>query len=245
VKILFLDESGDHNLKKIDPQYPIFVLGGIIVDEDYANSVLTDHLRNFKLKMLGRDDIILHTADITRSKNGFERLTDPAFRSHFYTRLNALMRSLDFKVVACAIRKEVYLGRYGIAAVDPYTLSLNVLIERFCLELGDSTDSGYIVAEKRNVVLDSELEQAWLDLKIRGTQNLQALDIKQRILELGLRDKKANIAGLQIADLVVSPIGRFVLGKPTKEDWQIVESKFRQDPITHRYLGSGLIILPK
>jgi hypothetical protein len=32
VKVMFLDESGDHNLTVIDPQYPIFVLGGIIAD---------------------------------------------------------------------------------------------------------------------------------------------------------------------------------------------------------------------
>ncbi len=33
---LFLDESGDHNLVKIDPQSPLFLLGGIIVDRRYA-----------------------------------------------------------------------------------------------------------------------------------------------------------------------------------------------------------------
>ena len=31
MKVLFLDESGDHNLAVIDPQYPLFVLGGVIV----------------------------------------------------------------------------------------------------------------------------------------------------------------------------------------------------------------------
>ena len=30
MKVLFLDESGDHNLSVIDPSYPIFVLGGVI-----------------------------------------------------------------------------------------------------------------------------------------------------------------------------------------------------------------------
>ena len=37
MKVLFLDESGDHNLSVIDPSYPIFVLGGVIVDQDYAD----------------------------------------------------------------------------------------------------------------------------------------------------------------------------------------------------------------
>ena len=34
MRVLFLDESGDHNLSAIDPRYPIFVLGGIIVDKE-------------------------------------------------------------------------------------------------------------------------------------------------------------------------------------------------------------------
>ena len=39
---MFLDESGDHNLnpKRINPVYPIFVLGGVIVDRAYARNVI-------------------------------------------------------------------------------------------------------------------------------------------------------------------------------------------------------------
>lgn len=36
MKVLFLDESGDHNLAVIDPSYPLFVLGGVIVEQRYA-----------------------------------------------------------------------------------------------------------------------------------------------------------------------------------------------------------------
>ena len=74
MKTLFLDESGDHNLITIDPQYPVFVLGGIIVDADYADGPLTDALDNFKREWFGRADIVLHTTDIARNRNGFESL---------------------------------------------------------------------------------------------------------------------------------------------------------------------------
>jgi len=32
MKILFLDESGDHNMEKIDSKYPVFVLAGAIFE---------------------------------------------------------------------------------------------------------------------------------------------------------------------------------------------------------------------
>ncbi len=244
MKILFLDESGDHNLSVIDPQYPLFVLGGIIVDKDYAEGELADVVRDFKIRLFGSDDIILHTADITRNRNGFERMKEPEFRDNFYKELNDLMRTLNYMVVACVIKKDDHLSRYGLAAVDPYLLSLDILVERFCMEIGDVTDGGVIVAEKRGSVLDSELELAWLNLKIQGTRYIQASQIDNRISALNLRRKTENIAGLQLADLVVSPIGRFVLGKEMKKDFKIIESKFRKN-WKGDYEGRGVVILPK
>lgn len=244
MKVLFLDESGDHNLSVIDPQYPLFVLGGVILDQDYAEAELTGELNAFKQALFGQTDIVLHTADITRNKNGFENLKDVAFRNRFYAALNALMRRIRYSVVACAVRKDEHLSRYGVAALDPYLLSLDVLVERFCFEIGNVSGGGVIVAERRDPTLDRELELAWLNLKIQGTRYLQAKHIEDRILGLNLRAKRDNIAGLQLADLVVSPIGRHVLGKPDKEDWKIVQEKFRRSP-AGKIEGYGLVVLPQ
>ena len=244
MKVLFLDESGDHNLSVIDPQYPMFVLGGVIMEVDYAKGPLTDALNDFKRRMLGRTDIVLHTADIVRNRNGFERMKDPGYRAEFLEGLNEVMRRAEYRVVACTIHKTAHLSRYGLAAVDPYMLSLDILVERFSLDVGNVTRGGIIVAEKRGPVLDPGLELAWLNLKINGTRYVQAHDIDNRIGGLLLRAKSDNIAGLQLADLVVSPVGRKVLGKPVKEDWRIVESKFRRSR-DGRVDGFGLIQLPK
>ena len=100
------------------------------------------------------------------------------------------------------------------------------------------------MAEKRDPTLDHELEIAWLNLKVQGTRFMRAKAIDKRILGLNLRSKKENIAGLQLADLVVSPIGRHVLGKPDKEDWRIVERKLRRDA-RGDYAGFGLVVIPK
>tara|TARA_B110000008_G_C16840148_1_gene512314 strand:- start:250 stop:984 length:735 start_codon:yes stop_codon:yes gene_type:complete len=244
VKVLFLDESGDHNLSVIDPQYPLFVLGGVIMDLDYAKGAATRTIGAFKEALFGDSNIHLHTADIARNRNGFEDLKKPEYRQRFYDELNILMRKLDYEVMACVIKKEAHLQSYGLAALDPYMLSLDILVERFCMMVGDHENGGIIVAEKRDPTLDRQLDLAWLNLKVQGTKFMQASQIEKRIQSLILRDKKANIAGLQFADLVVTPIGRHVLGKPIKEDFQIVESKMRRSPSGH-IDGYGLITLPK
>jgi hypothetical protein len=244
MRIMFLDESGDHSLSVIDPQYPIFVLGGIIVDKDYAEREMTREVNAFKSTLFGRHDIILHTADIVRNRNGFEQMKEARFRTRFYTELHQLMRKLRYSVVACAILKDERLNQYGVAALDPYMLSLDILVERFCFDIGNVRAGGVIVAEKRDRTLDRELDLAWLNLKIKGTSYWRAIDIDNRITGLNLRAKRNNIAGLQLADLVVSPIGRHVLGKKDQEDWKVISSKFRTS--RHGKVdGYGLVVLPK
>ena len=243
MKVMYLDESGDHSLTVIDSEYPIFVLGGVILDQNYAEQELSERVRDFKMRVFGRDDLILHTADIVRNKNGFEALVDTGFRQYFYLQLNALMADLHYTVVACVIKKDAHLRRYGMKAVDPYLLSLDILVERFCFEIGDVEAGGQIIAEKRDPTLNRQLDLAWLNLKVSGTGYLRAADIDKRVVSLTQQSKLSNSAGLQVADLVVSPIGRYVLGKSPKADWAIIQDKFRVHRGTH--IGAGLVVLPK
>lgn len=242
MKLMYLDESGDHALDKIDPQYPIFVLGGIIIDAIDRRHI-DRSLQQFKRRFFTKDDVILHTADIVRAKNDFEILRDPEVRSAFLQELSELMQLLNYKVVACVIKKDEHLNKYGAKAIDPYALSLRVLVERFCQEIGDIQDGGLIFAEKRGHDLDVAMERAWMDILKNGTLFKTGGTINKRILDLSMKDKRLNIGGLQLADLVVSPIGRAVIGKTPHGDWRIVESKFRQGPGGHQ--GHGLIILPR
>ncbi len=53
MKYLFLDESGEHNLTKIDMQYPVFVLGGIVVDSEYLGKLDKKKLISLNLICLG------------------------------------------------------------------------------------------------------------------------------------------------------------------------------------------------
>jgi hypothetical protein len=244
---MYLDESGDHRLKKINPVYPVFVLGGVIVDRAYERDVIEPRVREFKRRSWGSEDVILHTVDIRNNAGDFAFLTDPARRAEFFTELNAMLAELDYKVVSVVIKKDAHVAQYGENAADPYTYALEMLIERFCWELGNDLDSGFICAEKRNPTLDRELMEGWEKLRTNGTGTGYAPSkrIEERIVGLDLRDKKPNLAGMQLADLVITPIGRHVLGTPEKPDqvqWSVVEGKLRRSGGT--YVGQGLVIRP-
>jgi hypothetical protein len=133
--------------------------------------------------------------------------------------------SLDFKVVACAIRKTDLLRRYGELAADPYMLSLGIVIERFCFELGGSGPQGIVHVERRNERLDQELRVAWDVLRLNGTRYVRPEVIRRRITALVSETKASGGAALEVADLVVTPLGRRVAGMPPKADLDVVMQK--------------------
>lgn len=107
---MFLDESGDHNLnpKKISPKYPLFALGGVIIDRAYLRTVVEPDMNRFKVKFFGHSDVTLHTVDMRHSEGVYAFLKDPSIRAAFYDELNQLLLSWDYKVVACVVKKLEY-----------------------------------------------------------------------------------------------------------------------------------------
>ena len=129
---MYLDESGNHDLKKIDPNYPLFVLGGVIVDESYATTVMEEEVNQFKMSWFGSTSPVLHTADITRNRFEFEILKDGETRKRFLEGLNALMRRLEYTVVSAVVRKHRLRGRF-YRRLDLYSLSFEFLLEVFMM----------------------------------------------------------------------------------------------------------------
>ncbi len=244
MKILFLDESGDHNLRVIDPKYPIFVLAGAIFDSEYYSKHAKEKISKFKKRIFGTEKIILHTADICRNRNGFESLKEKMFREVFYKELNRLFDDLNFSIVAAGIHKSKHFDRYGVSAVDPYILALEFLVERFIFSLDDCKETGMIVAESRGTQLDNQLELAWLNLKIQGTRFIEPSRIAEKITDFKILPKAKAIGGLEVADLIASPIGRSMMKKKSNEDLRIIRKKFRKNASGH-IIGHGMIIFPK
>ena len=209
---LFLDESGDHNLQSIQLDYPIFILGGVISSDDDIYQKINPGVQRFKERLFGTDQVILHTADITRNRKGFEQLKDTSPRERFYKELNQLMSALPYSVRCCIIDKLRHRLRYGDGALDPYILSLHILVERLLMEVQSHETGGTIVAESRNTYLDTQLDLAWQEIMTKGTEFVSATEIRSRVRGLAIRPKSDNIPELQLADLVLSPIGRHYLG---------------------------------
>lgn len=238
--IMFLDESGDNNLRNIIHDYPIFVLGGIIAEEQHYNRTIRPSVIQFKDNFFG-SGIILHTREIKRNIGRFSILKDSVTRKKFYQDINLLIDQENFYTIAGIIDKQQFVSRY-IDPYDPYRLLLEFLLERFFLFLQGNNARGDVVVESRGAHLDTQIKVAFDNLLKKGNKYIKnfALYINT---PLQIEKKAPDNIGLQIADLVVTPIGRnFLKKKPYIIEYSTIEHKFLRN--SGRYKGIGLKIFP-
>lgn len=238
--LVFVDESGDHGLASIDSNYPMFVLAFVIVRKDDYVNVVTPELQAFKLKHFGHDGVILHERDIRKDTGPFVILRSPERKASFIAELGEIMDRAPIEVVACVIDKIALKARYVMPA-NPYVLAMEFGLERIARHLSDVGQTGltHVTVERRGRREDDELE-----LEFRRVCDGQNALREQLPLEPVFAAKEANLAGLQVADLVARPIGLNVL-RPDQPNraYEIIETKLRRSP-SGKIDGWGLKCFP-
>jgi hypothetical protein len=229
--IVYLDETGDHSLKTIDPGFPIFVLVMLICDTRYYAEQIVPKVYNLKIDYFGHEAFPLHSIDIRKGQKNFVFLSDAAKRQPFYERINEIM-SLDYTLIAGVIRKEKHVQRYGPAASNPYGLAMEFTMERLLplLESKNQTDV-YLIAEARGKKEDAELLTSFNNVITRGTSYVAASRFAKIQFHLLMERKSSNVIGTQLADLVAYPIARHVLspGSPNPA-FDVFREKFYDGP---------------
>jgi len=211
---LYIDECGDQNLANFDEQFPIFTLCGVIVPED-KRILLEQQIHDLKAEFFATQHVILHSRDIRKCQKGFEILFDLDTKKHFYERVNQILGQKDvYVIVACAIMKEPYIRHFG-KLNDVYAQSLSFVLERavFYLESShnDEKNELHTVVEMRGKKEDSSLQSFYVQLLDKGTYWINAERLKNIAKSFTHLPKKANVIGLQVADLVAYPITRHLL----------------------------------
>ncbi|MDE1977113.1 MAG: DUF3800 domain-containing protein [Elusimicrobia bacterium] len=104
--LVFVDESGDHGLDNIDPDYPMFVLAFCIMrKEDYV-ATLTPAIQRFKIKHFGHDAIVLHERDIRKDQGNFGFLKTKDKKQEFIDELTAIITAAPFKLICSVIHEK-------------------------------------------------------------------------------------------------------------------------------------------
>ncbi len=243
---LYIDEVGNPGPKSSDdPRHRYLSLTGVIMDLSHVQAFVFPTLESIKQAFFGShpdDPLILHRKELLTAKHPFQSLRDPETRADFDREILGLLNDAEYTVITLAIDKLEHRQKYRVWKYDPYHYCLSVLMERYLRWLEGVKALGDVMAESRGGSEDMRLKKSFRRLCSEGTDYVRANLFRRHLtsLELKVKPKKNNIAGLQLADLVAHPSFKSCLaireGVEMKESFGkqiveiLVESKYYRSP---------------
>jgi hypothetical protein len=208
---IYVDEVGNPDLGSSDsPNHRFLSLTGVAFGLEYVGEVLHPQVEALKREFFGShpdEPVILHRKELVNARPPFEALRDRATRAAFDERLLALMNAWEYTVVSVCLDKKKHRETYATWRYDPYHYCLAVLLERFVFLLDQTDARGDAMAESRGGREDRRLKASFARLLERGTDYVAPERFTHRLTsrQLKVKPKAANIAGLQVADLLAHP----------------------------------------
>lgn len=233
--IVYVDESGDHGMQTVDPNYPLFVLAFCVFYTKHYSEKVVPALEKFKFTHFGHDIVILHEREI-RKETGPFKFANEAEKLGFIDGLSGIVDKSNFILISCVIDKH-RLGARDVERDNPYHLALGFCLEtlyEFLIEKNQDAKKTHVVFECRGKKEDKDLELEFR--RICDGENKLGAPLP---FEIVFADKKANSSGLQLADLVARPIGMSVL-RPSQDNraFDVLTRKFYCDG-GRENVGSG------
>jgi hypothetical protein len=184
---------------------------GVILEIDHAHVALASMMDTIKINAFETKNVVLHRREIIDKKPPpFDRLIDEGVKARFNEGLISLIRDADYAAIAVLIDKKEHIDRYKIWRSHPYHYCLKAMMERYVMFLNDRNTLGDVMAEWRGIKPNMKLERAYSYIYKNGTENMPSGEFQTRLssAQLKIKKKEANIAGLQLADLLANPASR-------------------------------------
>ena len=217
---LYIDESGDHTFRNVDPNQwdkRYLCLLGCSFDANYYQTDFCPAFEELKAKHFGSDpdeSVILHREDMVAKRGPFAILRDGGKNEVFRGDFLALVDKAHFRLFAVVVDKiNTQQKNYGPIPFHPYHIGLLAMMERYCGWLNLISGTGDVLAESRGGREDQSLKAAYKAVFTGGTRYRPSEFFHSSLTtkELKIKKKDQNIAGLQIADLLAYPARRQIL----------------------------------
>ena len=180
----------------------------------YYSDIFQPALEAFKKRHLpydADDPPVLHKTAIISAAGPFRVLQDAARRRAFDDDLMQFVQSAEFCFFCVVVDKRANRQRYGSNCPDQYGYAMAGLLARYCGWLNYvASGVGDVMAEARSPGEDQGLKRVFTAVWQYGTQlypgptpvSEQVFQTFLTSKQLKLKEKKYNIAGLQLADLL-------------------------------------------
>lgn len=256
---LYVDESGDHTFKNVhEEQHRYLALLGVWLNQEESYKTFAKSLEQFKEDLFGyRPDspVCLHRRDIMDRKGEFGILRDPQTRERFDDGLLEVVGEANFTMCCVVIDKREHEAKAYRDLYHPYHYCLAAMLERYVGWLNYFGCVGDVMAESRGGTEDRELRKTFSRFYDDGTRFCSPKNAQKALTshKLKLKKKEHNIAGLQLADILVTPalhemVAEAKFEEPVRETYSArlldaARSKFNQHAYNNRVKGYGKVLL--
>ncbi len=223
--VIFIDESGDPNVVKIDSQYPVFGVGALIFEKTYFENTIIPNFESLKVVNGFEKDTIFHSSEIRKRRGVFKKLNHYEKRKHLLDDISRFFKENEVTIISSVIHKEKLKSLYQEPGC-PYDLAFQFILERCEHFLRNKKAIAELFLERRDENV-KPLQKVFDRLKEKGN----GFSSKQMFIKV-FPQKKLNFVGkenigTQITDLAIYPITTKVI-RPEKENraFQILTTKF-------------------
>lgn len=215
---LYLDESETPN----DDGDRFFVIGGVIIKNNYHDTKIVSKLNQLKKDIWVNDDncesYILHEMEINNVFKGdlknakkynliFEDNNDK-YKQVYQGICNILNDRNIYTIAACINHAELEKHYKKEEMNDRFAVLMQIIIENYCHFLIKHNGIGDICYEAMKPSQNEKIERRFCHLKSIGTMYYSSSEVISLIKNINFVDKTANCAGLQLADFIPNALGR-------------------------------------
>ena len=208
---MFIDDTGDVEDPATNaPERRYASITGIIIEWDHYHGGLSPYFEQMKTKHFGETRKerapILRRHDLINALGPFECLKDPLKRKAWDETVLSFYERANYKVITVALDKIAWYYRFPNWRGDIYQELIQLAVERYYFFLRSENSTGDVMVEQMGKKKDQAIKKRYRHILENGFQQHRANALQSRLtsVEIKIKPKSDNIAGLQIADLLAA-----------------------------------------
>lgn len=207
---LYVDEVGTDDITHVtDDNNRYLSLTGIAMTLKVARDELDQKFSWIKKTVFDHDPdepLIFHRSDIVKRKRAFGTLLNKEKGDLFDRAIFRAMEGTDYCVITVMVDKLGMVRQPNWKNQHPYHYLMEILIEKYVQLLERKGAEGDVMPEARQGKKDVHLQLEFERVLSSGTHFVGSPRMTRIVSKrLKFRPKSANIAGLQLADLIAHP----------------------------------------
>lgn len=258
---IYIEEAGDHTYRDLSyVSHRYLALLGCVFERDGHYQKAANEMGKLKDKYWSKKDpdrpIIFHREEMVNCRGYFSIFkNDKQLRTQFDADLISYLTAQQFIIINVVLDKKKHKSQYSMP-VNPYSYCLTAMLERYSGLLMFHQACGDVLAESRGGKEDRQLKEVYETIYNSGTgfRDKEFFQSSLTSKQIKIKPKVANIAGLQIADLLAYSLKERVfyerqirannfIGTFNERIFKAVESKYNRHMFNGKIKGYGEVFI--